>query len=136
MIKFTRMADEHIRLPESCIDKSEFNKSNYSPEYELAVKTGNFQKIFRDNLPEHAVYCTYAWIETDEINTEEFPIAVMDYKPKYSKRTNFIFSEPIWSFMKDERTKEQQQFIDRNFDKLNDMFIAFAKSQGYLTNVK
>lgn len=132
MIRFTGMADEHTRIPESCMDKSEFNKSNYSPEYELAIKTKNFQKIFRENLPEHAVYCTYAWIETDEIDTEEFPIAVMDYKPKYSKRTNFIFSEPIWSFMKDERTKEQQQFIDKNFDKLNELFIAFAKSQGYL----
>ena len=132
MIKFIRMADEHIRIPESCIDKSEFRKNNETPDY-IRWDYVNGKKV--DN-GQYSIYCTYAWISTDEIDTEDFPIAVMDYKPSYSKRTNFIFSEPIWNFIKDERTKEQQQFIDKNFDKLNDMFIAFAKSQGYLTTVK
>jgi len=87
-------------------------------------------------MDKYAVYCTYAWVETDEIDTEDFPIAVLDYKPKYSKRTNFIFSDPIWRFIQDERTREQQEFIDKNFNKLNELFIDFAKTQGYLENVK
>lgn len=37
MIRFVGMASEHNPLPESCMDKSEFNK--------LAIKTNNFQKI-------------------------------------------------------------------------------------------
>lgn len=128
MIRITGMADEHTRIPESCMDKSEFRKNNETPDY-LRWDYVNGKKV--DN-GQYSVYCTYAWIETDEIDTEKFPIAVMDYKPKYSKRTNFIFSEPLWNFMKDERTKEQQQFIDKNFDKINSLFIDYAKSQGYL----
>jgi hypothetical protein len=108
MIKFTSMSSEHTTIPKQCLDKSEHKD----------------------------VYCTYTWIETDEIDTEKFPIAVMDYRPKYSKRTNFIFSEPLWRFMQDERTREQQEFIDKNFDKLNELFIDFAKTQGYLENIK
>ena len=83
----------------------------------------------------YKIYCSYAYIETDEIDTEEFPIAVMTYKPKYSKRTTFIFVEPIWQFIADIRTLEQQKFIEANFDKLNELFIDFAHAQGYLKEV-
>jgi len=37
--------------------------------------------------------------------------------------------------MKDERTKEQQSFIDINIDRLNELFIDFAQSIGYLKEV-
>lgn len=132
MIKFTGMSSEHKAIPESCMDKSEFRKNNETPNY-LRWDYVNGKKV--DN-GQYSIYCTYAWISTDEIDTEDFPIAVMDYKPSYSKRSTFIFSEPIWNFIKDERTPQQQQFIERNFDKLNDLFIDFAKSQGYLETVK
>ena len=131
MIRFTSLSSEHTRLPENLIDKSEMNKHNYSSEYEHAVLFNNYKAQFYCKEP-YVVYCTYAWIQTDEIDSEEFPIAVLDYKPKYSRRTTFIFKEPIWKFMQDERTNEQQKFIDQNFDKLNDLYLDFAKSQGYL----
>lgn len=131
MIKFTSLSSEHVRLPENLIDKSEMNKNNYSPEYENAEIGKDLQAMFYCK-EKYVVYCTYAWIKTDEIDSEEFPIAVLDYKPKYSKRTTFIFKEPIWKFMQDERTSEQQKFMDQNFDKLNELYLDFARSQGYL----
>ena len=108
MIRFTGLADEHGELPENLKVKGEKNTA----------------------------YITYAWVETNELNEnevlEEFIITVMDYKPARSQRTEFIFSDPIWHFIQEERTEEQQRFIDKNFDKLNELFIEFAKSQGYL----
>ena len=77
-------------------------------------------------------YCTYAWIETDEIKSDKFPITVMDYKPKYSRQNKFVFEEPIWGFMQRERTEEQQKFIDKNIDRLNELFIEFAQSNRFL----
>lgn len=88
------------------------------------------------DVPNSKLFCTYAWIETDEIDSEEFAIAVMDYKPSHSKRTEFIFSEPIWNWIAEDRTEEQQKFIDKNFDKLNELFIDFAQKNGYLRDVK
>ena len=105
MIKFNPIfSSEHTSIPNYLKDKSEKNE----------------------------VYCTYAWVYADEIGEEEFPIAVLDYKPSRSKRTQFVFSELLWRFMQDERTKEQQQFIDKNLDKLNELWIECAQSQGYL----
>lgn len=105
MIKFNPIcSSEHTSIPNHLKEKSEKNE----------------------------VYCTYAWIYADEIGEEEFPIAVLDYKPSYSRRTQFVFSEPIWKFIEDERTNEQQHFIDKNLDKLNELWIECAKSQGYL----
>ena len=155
MIKFVYLGDEHERLPECCIDSSELRKSNETEDYLRWKYDSNGKKV---DTGKYSVYCTYAYIETDELTSNgpfnkikgpqdmwkngqdaehaRFPITVMDYRPKYSKRTIYIFSEPIWHFIADERTDEQQKFIDKNFDKLNEMFIAFAKSQGYLTDVK
>lgn len=89
-------------------------------------------KYLNEKYEKDDVYCTYAWIFADELGEEEFPIAVLDYKPAYSRRTMFVFSEPLWNFIKDERTLEQQQFIDKNLDKLNELWIECAQKQGYL----
>lgn len=106
MIKFTGISSEHTQLPAS------------------------ISKLSRDH------YCTYVWIVTDEINSEDkFVIAVMDYKPKRSKQTKFVFTEPVWGFIERERTEEQQNFIDKNIDRLNELFIDFAQSIGYLKEV-
>lgn len=133
MIRFTYIADEHTPLPNYLLDKSEMTQTNmYIGEWE--------RNLYNEEGYDYKVYASYACIETDEINNnnepEEIYIAVMDYKPKRSKRTNFIFSEPLWHFMQEERTPEQQKFIDRNFDKLNNLYIEYAKSQGYLERVK
>lgn len=109
MIKFTGFASEHKEIPEYLYVKGE-NKENKQ-------------------------YCTYAYLETDEINTdtsEKICIAVMTYKPKRSQRNIFVFSEPIWNFIADERTKEQQNFLNKNLDKINDIWVEYANSQGYL----
>ena len=90
----------------------------------------------KDKSEKNIVFCTYAWIFSDEIGEEEFPIAVLDYKPQKSKRIQFIFSDPIWHFISEERTKEQQEFIDKNLDKLNELWIECAHNSGYLENVK
>lgn len=126
MIRIINMADEHKLIPNGLLDKSEMRKSNEKPDYQR----------WDHDVEKYKVYCTYAWIETDEIETEDFPIAVMDYKPKYSKRTIYVFAEPIWQFMQDERTPEQQKFIERNLNKINELFIDFAQSQGFLTDFK
>lgn len=107
MIKFVYMADEHKELPRSLLVSSE-----------------------------KLEYCTYAWIETDEIVVQNdyqnlIPIAVIDYKPKYSRRTNFALSEPVWNWITDLRSVEEQQFIDRNIDKINELFIEFAEANGF-----
>lgn len=108
MIKFVSMADEHTELPRSLLVGSE-----------------------------KLVYCTYAWIETDEIVVQNdyqnlIPITVIDYKPKYSRRTTFVISNPIWDWIEDLRSAEEQRFIDRNIDKINEIFIEYAKSIKYL----
>lgn len=104
MIKFTGMADEHTVIPSRLVGRND-------------------------------VYCTYAWVVTDEISEKEekFPITVIPYKLKrYNGR--YVFSERVWRFMEDDtyRNSEIDKFIEQNLDKLNDLFIEFAKSQGYL----
>lgn len=75
---------------------------------------------------ESKVYCTYAWIETDELNIEDqIPIAVLDYKPKYSRRTQFVFEDPIWTWIEEERTSEIQLWISKNIDRINEEFKSF-----------
>lgn len=133
MIRFTYIADEHTKVPNYLLDKSEMTQTHrYTKEWE--------RRLYNEEGYNYRVYASYACIETDEINNndeiEEFCIAVMDYKPKRSKRTEYIFSEPLWHFIQEERTPEQQKFIDRNFDKLNNLYIEYAKSQGYLERVK
>lgn len=110
MIKFVSMADEHTELPRSLLVGSE-----------------------------KSVYCTYAWIETDEIVVQNdyqnrIPITVIDYRPKYSRRTNFVMSNPIWTWITDLRSAEEQRFIDKNIDKINEIFIEYAESNGYKLN--
>ena len=115
MIKFTAMASEHTELPKNLIESSERN-TEYGP------------------------FVTYAWfnVENDSNNEQlqDIAIAVMDYKPSYSRRTMFVFTEPIWHFIQDERTPQQQEFINKNIDKLNDLFIDFAHTEGFLETVK
>lgn len=126
MIRITNFASEHKLLPDQYVDKSEMRKSNALPDY---------LKVGKDQNERYKIYCTYAWIETDEIDSENFPVTVITYRPKYSKRTQYVLADPIWDFMKDERTPEQQKFIDKNLDKLNTLFIECAQSQGYLTDL-
>lgn len=104
MIKFTGMADEHTIIPSRLVGRND-------------------------------VYCTYAWVVTDEISEKEekFPITVIPYKPKrYNGR--YVFSEHVWRFMEDDtyRNSEIDKFIEQNLDKLNELFIEFAKSQRYM----
>lgn len=125
MIKFIDMASEHKELPNTLVDSSEAtdrNRKNRS-----YVQSENPYDKYSYNI-----YCTYALISTDEINTDNFYIAVMDSKPKYSRRTKFVFEEPIWTFIENERTEEQQKFISKNIDRLNELFIEFAQKNGYL----
>ena len=104
MIKFTGMSSEHIQLP------------------------AYISKLSRDH------YCTYVWIVTDEINSEDrFAIAVMDYKPKRSKQTRFVFTEPVWGFIERERTEEQQNVFVRRywyFDSISQIAKTYGFSQG------
>lgn len=130
MIRFTSMSSEHKEVPNKCLISSEMTQRNRRG-YESRDDKWNPYDEYSFNI-----YCTYAWIETDEIDSEEFAIAVMDYKPSYSKRTEFVFSEPIWNWIAEERTEEQQTFIDKNFSKLNELFIDFAQKNGYLKEVK
>jgi len=86
--------------------------------------------------------CTYAWFETDEIDTStlpdyynnRIPIAVMDYKPCFNCNV-FVFEEPIWSYIEDTRTPEIQRWIEQNLERINELFITFAQANGYLKNV-
>lgn len=83
-------------------------------------------------VPKHvnanARFCTYAWIETDEIKSEKFPVAVIDHKTR-RYRGPLVFAEPIWRFIEEERTPEQQKFIDRNIDKLNSIYQTFMENK-------
>lgn len=137
MIKINTFASEHKLVPNNLLLSSERTDKNHR----------DYWLNHNDNLTPYDnysfdVYCTYAWIETDELETSnddecsKFPIAVMDYKPSYSRRAQFVFSEPIWNFIENERTSEQQQFIDRNLGKLNDIWIDCAQNQGYLLEIK
>ena len=127
MIRFLSISNEHKEVPNSCLISSEMTKRNKRDYDKTALNSCDTYS--------YKIYCSYAYIETDEIDTEEFPIAVMTYKPKYSKRTTFIFTEPIWQFIADIRTLEQQKFIEMNFDRLNELFINFAHAQDYLKEV-
>ena len=125
MIRFTNMSSEHKLLPNRLLLSSEMSERNRRSSMYRDDSTNAYNEYSYD------CYCTYAWIETDELdNTNEepveIPVAVMDYRPKYSKRTEFVFEEPLWSWIETERTEEQQKWISKNIDKLNDIFIAFA----------
>ena len=77
-------------------------------------KAGEHKEVPKQYLvgSEEKVYCTYAWIKTDELNIEDqIPIVVLDYKPKYSRRTQFVFEDPIWNWIEEERTSEIQLWI-------------------------
>ena len=113
MIKFVGMSSEHSTLPKQLCDSSEKSE----------------------------VFCTYAWIETDEIDTSKLPdfydgripVTVVDYKPKRSKRTEFVICDPVWQWIEEARPDEIQKWIERNIEKLNQLFIDFANNNGYLT---
>ena len=129
MIKFVGMASEHTTIPESLMDKSEFRKNNQTPDYLRYSYDPSTNKNVDNG--KYSVYCTYAWIKTDEIEVhndydDEIPVAVMDYKPKYSKRTQFVFEEPVWHWIEDLRTADEQRWISKNIDKLNEIFKDFA----------
>ena len=97
MLKFTCKASEHKEVPKQYLVGSE-----------------------------EKVYCTYAWIKTDELNIEDqIPIAVLDYKPKYSRRTQFVLEDPIWNWIEEERTSEIQLWISKNIDRINEEFKSF-----------
>ena len=43
-----------------------------------------------------------------------------------------MISNPIWDWIEDLRSAEEQRFIDKNIDKINEIFIEYAKSIKYL----
>ena len=91
-------------------------------------KAGEHKEVPKQYLvgSEEKAYCTYAWIETDELNIEDqIPIAVLDYKPKYSRRTQFVLEDPIWNWIEEERTSEIQLWISKNIDRINEEFKSF-----------
>ena len=132
MIKCVGLSSEHTQVPNRLLLSSESTDRNrYTYSWDL------------DKEHSFNIYCTYAWFETDEIDISslpdfcdnQIPIAVMDYKPKYSKRTIFIFEDPIWDFIEEACTPEIQRWIEQNLERINELFIAFAKSNGYLEKV-
>jgi len=90
-IKVIWIGDEHTELPYDVIRKY----------------FGNYV---------HPKYCTYAYIE---VNGDRFPVAFQDYK-EGRKQTVFVYSEPIWNFIKERRTPEQQAFIDSHLKEISD----------------
>ena len=97
-IKVIWIGDEHTELPNDVIRKY----------------FGNYV---------HPEYCTYAYIE---VNDDRFPVAFQDYR-EGRKQKKFVNSEPIWNFIKDKRTPEQQAFIDSHLKEISD---ACLKKQG------
>ena len=61
------------------------------------------------------------------------PVTVVDYKPKRSKRMEFVICDPVWQWIEEARPDEIQKWIERNIEKLNQLFIDFANNNGYLT---
>ena len=126
MFKFVGISSEHKYIPNHLLLSSERTERNRRNNWEYKNDDVTPYDEYSFNQ-----FCTYAWIETDEVDVSnesdnQLPIAVIDYKPKYSKREQFVFEEPIWSWIEESRTEEQQRWISRNIDKLNDAFIAFA----------
>ncbi len=109
MIKCVGFSSEHKKIPNHLLLSSETTNRNKSANIR-DLKTEFYSNYSYD------VYCTYAWFETDKVDTStlpdfyegRIPIAVMDYRPKYSKRTKFVFKEPIWGFIEEARTSEIQ----------------------------
>lgn len=61
--------------------------------------------------PSENRYCTYAWVETKTFG--EFCVAFID---SYNAK---VVKEPVWGFIKDERTPKLQKFINDNYDAIN-----------------
>jgi len=124
MIKFVSIASEHELVPNQFLDKSEMTERN-RVSYNESWLSHDLDRA------SYKVYCTYAWIETDEIEVHnnfgnQIPVAVMDYRPKYSRRTQFVFEEPVWHWIEDLRTPDEQRWISRNIERINELFKEFA----------
>ena len=77
-----------------------------------------------------------AYVETDEIDDGYFPIAVVDYIPERYTLKYQVETRPIFSWVADCRTEQQQRFLERNIYKINELFVDLAKSEGYLKENK
>lgn len=127
MLKFVSIASEHKLVPNNLLHQSEMTQRNKRDYWDY--KNDDLTPYDKNSFN---VYCTYAWIETDEIDIKnerdnQIPIAVMNYKPKYSRRIQFVFEEPIWQWIEEMRTDEEQKWISRNIDRINTIFKSFAR---------
>ena len=98
-----------------------FNQSVLPSEHKF-LPNHLCEKYERSN-GESKVGCTYTSFITDEFE-EPIYIAVIPYKISRSPRTMYVLSEPIWNFIADQRTLDQQLFIDKHIDEINEKFIA------------
>lgn len=78
-------------------------------------------------------YFTYAWLDTPQY--KELPIAVVDYHAKQLKFKKYqrpwAVSSPVWSWIADERTPEQQKFIDEHIDEIDKAFKEYIINTGF-----
>ena len=110
-IRSTKISDELISNPSLNDDKIVVT---WIGDEHTEIPRDIIWKYFGNNV--HPTYCTYAYIQ---VGDEEFPVAYQDYK-KGRKQTIFIYSEPIWDFIRDERTPKQQAFIDSHLKEISD----------------
>ena len=67
------------------------------------------------------VYIGYAWFnESGEHDGTEIPIAVI-----CNNKGNDLTQDPCWNWIKKQRTKEQQQWIEDNWDAIVDCWEPF-----------
>lgn len=66
------------------------------------------------------VYVGYAWFNTSgEWDKTEIPVTF-----QVSNKGDFVVKDPCWNWIKRERTAEQQQWIEDNWEQIEE---AFAK---------
>lgn len=76
------------------------------------------------------IFTTYACFIDSKLDDEKHYVAVLDYKPKYYRNKYFLFAEPIWNFIAEERTEKVQKYIEEHLDELNEAYIEYAKDRG------
>lgn len=111
---FTDISSEHKDVCEK----------NYGLPYEEATKLFNITG---------SRYFTYAWLDTPQYKA--LPIAVVDYPAKYLKFKKYqrpwVVSNPVWTWISDERTEEQQEFINNNIKEIDEAFKQYILDKKY-----
>lgn len=113
-------------------DLSKFNFTGMSSEHksiselpdELAYELYDITK---------SKWFTYAFLDTNQYKS--LPIAVVDHhgnQLKFKKyQVPWVVSQPVWSWISDERTPEQQTFIDNNIEEIDKAFKQYILDIGF-----